>query len=153
MGKNRFFFWCDVNITSFCPKNRQNDVIWRQKSIPVKMLQMGWNFDTSSKIRPKAKKSTQESLWRNFYGRLSEKNTKKWRHHEKKIRFLNYKYFFTTFGQVLAPQDHFWELMPFFIFHLFCIRSTWKLMIFSFLWKRHKFWNLASTGLKICQKV
>ena len=41
----------------FAPKNLQNYVIWRKKSISVKMLQMGWNFDTSSKIRQKTQKS------------------------------------------------------------------------------------------------
>ena len=51
------FFLCNVIMTSFCPKNRQNDVIWRQKSISVKILQMGWNFYTSSKIRQKTQKS------------------------------------------------------------------------------------------------
>ena len=58
MGKNYFLVWRHYDV--ILPKNRQNDAIWGQKSISVKMLQMDWNFDTSSIIRPKTQKSTQK---------------------------------------------------------------------------------------------
>ena len=69
----------------------------RQKWIFLKMLQMGWNFYTNSKIRQKTKKSAQKidmtslSFWAIFakkievvffYSRLSEKFRKNWRHFE-----------------------------------------------------------------------
>ena len=96
---------------------------------------MGWNFDKSSKIRQKTKKSAQKnrynvnvtSFWPNFsqkltsifYSELSEKFRKNWRHLAKKNQFSNYKYFFTTFGQQLAPYEpHFWATYGIFMFHL-----------------------------------
>ena len=73
-------------MTSFWPKNRQNDVIWRQKSISVKMLQIDWNFDTVIKSVKNRIKSTQKitlrSLWRHF-GRFL---------HKKIIKFYFYFY-------------------------------------------------------------
>ena len=49
----------------------------RQKWIFLKMLQMGWNFYTNSKIRQKTKKSAQKidmtSLWRHFGQFLQKK--------------------------------------------------------------------------------
>ena len=128
MGKNRIFFWCNVIMTSFCPKNRQNDVIWRQKSISVKMLQMGWNFYTSSKIRKKTQKGPKKSLWRHYdviladFCGLSEKKYQKMTSPLEKNSIFELQIFFYNFWPSFSPiGPFFWELMPFFIFTCFVL--------------------------------
>ena len=51
-------------MMSFWAKWRHNDVKMTSKLISVKIVQMGWNFDTNSKIRQKRKKLPKISIWR-----------------------------------------------------------------------------------------
>ena len=157
-------------MTSFCPKNRQNDVIWPQKSISVKMLQMGWNFDTSSKIRQKTQKSNQKitmtSLWRHFgrflqknekiwffhfYGGLSEKKDQKMTSPWEKNSIFELQIFFYNFWPSFSPIGPFFgNLCHFSIFTCFVLEVPENQWFLQFFFENAaKIWNLAPTTTDI----
>jgi len=147
--------WCDVFMTSFCHKNRQNQ-------FPSRCFKWAEILTQVLKSVKKRKKSTQKSLWRHcdvilanfcitnekirffhFYGGLSEKNTKNYVTRRKHFDFWTTNIFYNFWLSFSPIWPFFGNLCHFSFFTCFVLEvpeNRWFLQII--FWKRHKIWKL-----------